>query len=208
VPGADPALGVVLAPTLRQTREPEPPKRRPLREQNLSLSGPLPFGVQDLVISRHRFVSYALEVSNVKIPCPASACRAENDMSNTHCIECGIALREYVRLYLYGAHLFNAGLRNAQSGQFHQARDLFAAVVHWCPTDREARNALAAACFSLGDKTGARDHWQEVLRRFPADPFATQGLEHLARTERHSAKMKRHRPTLLTRSRQPGKRKP
>jgi hypothetical protein len=116
----------------------------------------------------------------MKIPCPASACRAENDMSNTHCVKCGIALREYIRLYIYTAHLFNAGLREARSGQLHQARDLFAAVVYWCPGDREARNALATVCFSLGDEKGARTHWQEVLQRFPSDPLATQGLERLA----------------------------
>jgi TolA-binding protein len=129
------------------------------------------------------FVGYAPEVRAMKIPCPASACRAENDMSNTHCSMCGVALRQYVRLYLYAGHLFNAGLSKARSGQLQQARDLFAAVVCWCPGDREARNALAAACFSLGDKKEARDQWQEVLRRFPGDPFAVQGLEHLARAE-------------------------
>jgi tetratricopeptide (TPR) repeat protein len=111
-------------------------------------------------------------------------------------------------LYLYGAHLFNAGLRKARSGQLHQARDLFAAVVYWCPADRDARNALAAACFSLGDKKGARDQWQEVLRRFPADLFASRGLDRLARTEKRSAKIKRYRHMLTARSRQIGKQKP
>jgi TolA-binding protein len=129
----------------------------------------------------------------MKIRCPASACRAENDTSNVHCIQCGIALREYVRLYLYVSHLFNAGLHKAQSGQLWQARDLFAAVVYWCPEDKDARNALATACFSLGDKKEARDQWQEVLQRFPADSFAMQGLERLARMEKRAEKIARTR---------------
>jgi Flp pilus assembly protein TadD len=133
----------------------------------------------------------------MKISCPASTCRAENDISNTHCCMCGITLREYVRLYLYGAHLFNEGLSKARSGQLQQARDLFAAVVYWCPGDREARNALAAACFSLEDNKEARNQWQEVLRRFPADPLAAQGLEQLARKEKLSAEMARLRLSKL-----------
>jgi TolA-binding protein len=134
----------------------------------------------------------------MKIPCPASACRAENDISNAHCVVCGVALREYVRLYLYAAYLFNAGLSKARGGQLREARDLFAAVVYWCPGDREARNALAAACFSLEDHAEAAKQWREVLRRFPSDPMASQGLEQVAQEERLAQQLARMRLSKLT----------
>jgi TolA-binding protein len=133
----------------------------------------------------------------MKIPCPVSACRAENDIGNIHCVVCGVTLREYVRLYLHTAHLFNAGLSKARSGQLSEARDLFVAVVYWCPGDREARNALASACLAQEDRMEATKQWREVLQRFPSDPLATQGLEQLIRTETPTEKLARTRLSKL-----------
>lgn len=64
----------------------------------------------------------------------------------------------------------------AAAGELAGARELFAAVVHWCPLDAEARNALAMACHQLGDAEAARAHWAAVLARSPRDPMATAGL--------------------------------
>lgn len=88
-------------------------------------------------------------------------------------------LRNHVRLAGHPARLFNAGLTAARAGDLASARDLFAAVVHWCPLDGEARSALALACYQLGDLEKARRHWQKVLERQPQDPIATAGLAKL-----------------------------
>ena len=85
-------------------------------------------------------------------------------------------MRHYARLTAYAAQLFNRGLAAANAGDLESARDLFAAVVYWCPLDGEARNALALACHRLGDTASARSHWSEVLARSPDDPVATAGL--------------------------------
>lgn len=88
-------------------------------------------------------------------------------------------LRNYARLSGHPARLFNAGLTAARAGDLTAARDLFAAVVHWCPLDWEARNALALASYQLGDLDQARLHWLTVLERQPQDPTATTGLANL-----------------------------
>jgi Flp pilus assembly protein TadD len=49
-------------------------------------------------------------------------------------------------------------------------------VVHWCPHDLEARNALALALLHLGDRPAAQHQWTQVLHRRPSDPLATAGL--------------------------------
>lgn len=91
-------------------------------------------------------------------------------------------LRNYVRLAGHPTRLFNAGLTAARAGDLTAARDLFAAVVHWCPLDWEARSALALASFQLGDRDQARRHWRTVLERQPQDPTATAGLANLDAT--------------------------
>lgn len=116
----------------------------------------------------------------MKLQCPISTCRADNDALNETCIRCGTPVREYFRLLTYPARLFNQGLQDAQAGHMTRARDLFAAVVNWCPRDREARSALGAACFALGDGEEAQRQWETVLRYAPSDAFATQGLAILA----------------------------
>jgi thioredoxin-like negative regulator of GroEL len=134
----------------------------------------------------------------MKLPCPAQTCRSENDIENTTCVSCGIPLREYFRLYLYPAHLFNQGLKKAREGQFAQARDLFAAVVHWCPTDCQARNALAATCLELRDTQQARCQWEEVINLSSKDDFARQGLAVLAQlTEPHKTKKKTRKKSAV-----------
>jgi Flp pilus assembly protein TadD len=90
-----------------------------------------------------------------------------------------VPLRNYVRLAGHPARLFNAGLTAARAGDLTTARDLFAAVVHWCPLDWEARSALALASYQLGDLGQARLHWRKVLDRQPQDPIATAGLANL-----------------------------
>ncbi|QBD81477.1 hypothetical protein EPA93_38120 [Ktedonosporobacter rubrisoli] len=112
--------------------------------------------------------------------CPINTCRAENIWPVETCAHCGAPLAAYAHLAAHPAHLFNQGLQEARARNFRRARDLFAAVVYWCPRDREARNALAAACFELGDREEARRHWLEVLRHYATDPSAEQGLQQLS----------------------------
>ena len=114
------------------------------------------------------------------LTCPANLCRADNDIQAEVCVRCGTPLHGYARLSAYPALLFNQGLSAARTGNMAQARDAFAAVVYWCPLDQEARNALALACFALGDQTQARSHWERVLTRSPENEVATQGLAALA----------------------------
>jgi len=116
----------------------------------------------------------------MKVICPVSFCRAVNDVHTEECKRCGIPLRAYARLALYPAHLFNSGLDAARQGNMKRAREFFAAVVHWCPMDSEARNALAMACFGEGDFAEARYHWETVLTQFTSDPIARRGLDEIA----------------------------
>jgi Flp pilus assembly protein TadD len=76
----------------------------------------------------------------------------------------------------HAARLFNDGLAAARENRLPAARDLFAAVVYWCPLDVEARNALALALLMLGDDAGARGQWTQVLALRPGDPLAARGL--------------------------------
>jgi Flp pilus assembly protein TadD len=112
----------------------------------------------------------------MRLTCPAVSCRADNDARADACARCGTPLSAYARLSVYPARLFNQGLAAARGGQLLRARDLFAAVVCWCPLDMEARNALAMACYALGDKTEALIHWRTVLARLPEDAIARQGV--------------------------------
>lgn len=114
------------------------------------------------------------------LPCPVPDCGTDNDHEAESCTRCGVPLRGYQRLTEHPARLFNAGLAAARSGDVTVARDLFAAVVHWCPLDWEARTALAMSCFQLGDRDQARHHWTTVLTRHPTEPLATTGLARLA----------------------------
>ncbi len=113
--------------------------------------------------------------------CPISSCRSENDSTASNCIRCGTPLQGYLHLQDHPAHLFNQGLSRAKQGEFEQARDLFAAVVYWCPKDLEARNALALACLVLPDLLEARRQCEHVLAIAPTDPVAQQGLAQLQR---------------------------
>lgn len=116
--------------------------------------------------------------------CPIGNCRADNEAAAEVCVACGTPLRNFVRLSSYPAQLFNQGLTAARTGRFGEARELFAAVVHWCPRDLEARNALALACFELSDVDAARRHWEQVRSVDPANSLAEQGLSRLDRTGR------------------------
>ncbi len=112
----------------------------------------------------------------MKIICPESKCRLENDALAEVCERCQTPLQAYVQLLVHPARLFNKGLAMARENQYAQARDLFAAIVHWCPMDMEARNALAMACFVLNDLDQAHFHWERILAQSPADTLAKQGL--------------------------------
>ena len=114
------------------------------------------------------------------VACPVGTCRSPNDAGAQVCDRCGTPLRAYVQLATAAAQLFNRGLRAARDGDAPLARDLFAAVVHWCPMDLEARNALASACFMLRDFCAARGHWEAVLQRSPGDPIAQRGVAAVA----------------------------
>lgn len=106
-------------------------------------------------------------------------CGTANSPDAEFCTRCGVPVQSYHRLASHPVRLFNAGLRAARAGDLTVARDLFAAVVHWCPLDWEARTALAMACFQLGDHDQARHHWTAVLDRHPTEPIATSGLAQL-----------------------------
>ncbi|MFC9673067.1 MULTISPECIES: tetratricopeptide repeat protein [unclassified Streptomyces] len=114
-----------------------------------------------------------------RLACPLPRCRAVNSATAETCRSCATPLRAWVRLRAHPAKLFNAGLEAARSGRTATARDHFAAVVHWCPGDAEARSALALACLLLDDPEEARDHWRQVLTRRPNDATALRGLAHL-----------------------------
>jgi hypothetical protein len=114
------------------------------------------------------------------VQCPVPTCRADNEGGVEACGRCGTPLEAYGRLLARSAWLFNSGLAAARSGELGMAREWFAAIVHWCPYDTEARNALALACFHLGDRTAARHHWTTVERRSPQDAIAARGLKALA----------------------------
>jgi hypothetical protein len=112
----------------------------------------------------------------VTVKCPFPRCGAENDYDAAECGRCGAPVRSYALLSGYSAHLFNRGLAAAREDRLAEAHGYFAAVVHWCPSDIEARNALALACHALGHSGEARDAWEEVLRRRPGDRLAGLGL--------------------------------
>ncbi|MEV6907214.1 hypothetical protein [Amycolatopsis sp. NPDC051071] len=111
--------------------------------------------------------------------CPLPGCGAENAADADACVRCTAPLRHFGRLSAYPAQLFNAGLAAARAGDLNEARELFAAVVHWCPMDAEARNALALASYQLDEHETAQTHWQAVLDCSPGNPFATEGLGRL-----------------------------
>ncbi|WP_216591155.1 tetratricopeptide repeat protein [Streptomyces brasiliscabiei] len=114
------------------------------------------------------------------VHCPVPLCRRENAYGAEVCAGCRTPLSGYARLHTRPALLFNRGLAAAREGRLAAARDCFAAVVHWCPADTEARNALALAGLALGDTAEARHQWTRVLALRPDDPKATRGLAHLA----------------------------
>ena len=139
--------------------------------------------------------------------CPTIRCRCANPPEARVCASCGTPLEEYGRLSTYPDRLFNLGLAAARSGSTSRARDLFAAVVHWCPHDLEARNALALACFLLGDVAGARDQWAIVLGRAAANPLAKRGLEKLDASSSKAERAKSRGSRKRRRKRRRAKRK-
>lgn len=110
------------------------------------------------------------------IACPSTTCRFENAASAQSCERCSTPLAEYARLLAFPAQLFNLGLQAARDGNLTKARDLFSAVVCWCPFDIEAKNALALACFLLDDRGEAKRQWDRVIQASPNDVKATAGL--------------------------------
>lgn len=116
----------------------------------------------------------------MSVRCPVLLCHEENAYGAEVCAGCRTPLSGYARLHLHPAYLFNQGLAAAREGRLAAARDCFAAVVHWCPGDIEARNALALAGLRLGDRSEAHRQWTKVLDRRPGDPKAAWGLAQLA----------------------------
>jgi len=116
-------------------------------------------------------------VTAVDLQCPVPRCGTANEFAAAECTGCGTPLASYARVCAFPAKLFNLGLAAALDGRLAEARDLFAALVYWCPLDLEARNALAVACLELGDHEGARRHWKLVLSRRPDDTMAAEGLD-------------------------------
>jgi len=110
------------------------------------------------------------------LTCPNPRCRSESALGSATCDCCGLPLEEVAALRGLHARLFNRGLEAAKAGKLGDARDLFSAVVEWCPHDSEARNALALAAFHLGDREAARRHWSAVAARAATNPMARTGL--------------------------------
>lgn len=108
--------------------------------------------------------------------CPMPRCRADNPFDADDCARCGVPLRGFARLSAYPAFLFNRGLAAAKEDRLSEARGYFAAVVHWCPADNEARNALALAEHRLGNLDEARRNWEAVRARKAGDRLAGLGL--------------------------------
>jgi thioredoxin-like negative regulator of GroEL len=129
------------------------------------------------------------------LTCPVPSCRHPNDPAADACANCGVPLAAYRLLSVYPGRLFNQALAAAREGRLAVARDLLAAVVHWCPHDVEARNALALACFRLGDREAAARHWEVVRRRLPQDALAASSLAAVAKAAAPAAPKpgKRHR---------------
>lgn len=119
------------------------------------------------------------------IACPGVTCRAQNDARNEVCLRCQLPLQGYVQLLTHPNNLFNTGLDMAHANRLGEARDLFAAVVYWCPKDVEARKALAMACFALNDQHEARKQWEHVLEQSPDDELAQQGVAALSANAPH-----------------------
>jgi tetratricopeptide (TPR) repeat protein len=133
------------------------------------------------------------------LACPAR-CGADNEPDAERCTGCGAPLRNHARLTEHAAHLFNNGLRAAANGELATARELFAALVHWHPRDRDARNALALANFQLGDHDRARHHWTEVRAQRPNDAFADAGLRRLDALDTETAQTPQRTLTASSRA--------
>lgn len=118
------------------------------------------------------------------IRCPLPRCGVENPAEADGCAGCGAPLRGFARLASYPPYLFNQGLAAARDGRLAEAGGYFAAVVHWCPADIEARNALALAELALGHTGEARRHWESVLERRPGDALARSGLSRTSEVPR------------------------
>lgn len=126
------------------------------------------------------------------LTCPMARCRAANVASADVCVGCGTPLANYSRMVAHGAQLFNRGLAAAADHRMSEARDLFAAVVLWFPTDLVARNAYALACYCQSDKAAARRSWQAVLERSPRDERAIRGMLLLETPEPAAAAAPKH----------------
>lgn len=125
----------------------------------------------------------------MEIICPQSSCRASNHVTATSCSRCGTLLQNYIHLSLYPAQLFNQGLEAAQQGNPNRARDLFAAVVQWCPQDIEARKAFAMACIATKDVETAHEQYQRISEQLPDDTHTQHTLKELRKILiRHRAK--------------------
>jgi len=117
----------------------------------------------------------------MSLSCPSPNCRTENPPASASCSRCGLPLQELALLAGHHTRLFNQGLGAARAGKLLQARDFFSAVVHWCPHDLEARNALALAALQAGDREAARAHWTTVAQQSPSNVLAARGLAYLDR---------------------------
>jgi Flp pilus assembly protein TadD len=116
------------------------------------------------------------EATGPVIRCPLPRCRTDNPFDADDCARCAVPLRGFARLSAYPAFLFNQGLAAARENRLSEARGYFAAVVHWCPADTEARNALALAEHGLGNLDEARRNWEAVRERRSGDRLAGLGL--------------------------------
>jgi len=128
----------------------------------------------------------------MKLVCPV--CRSQFENGRTEqCPQCQTPLRSYSKLQNHQANLFNLGLAAAKEKKFAQACEYFGAVVHWYPTDINARNALAMACYELGDFERAKFHLETVLDRSPHDEQAKRGIATIDKKKATSKKKSTHK---------------
>jgi tetratricopeptide (TPR) repeat protein len=120
--------------------------------------------------------STSAENLSKQLTCPLGTCQSANVSNAEFCERCGLPLQAFARVSAFPSILFNMGLSKAKEKQISEARDLFAAVVYWCPKDVEARNAFAMACFVMEDYNKALNQWEIILKQSPSNILAKRGL--------------------------------
>lgn len=130
--------------------------------------------------------------SSRPLRCP-TRCGQQIGPGDTVCSNCGMPVGEYLRLRGRPDALFNGGLQAARRGDYVLACELLSAVVHWCPSDLEARVALGFAYYHSSNAAAARRHFEAVIDRAPGNEAAGRGLGLLRKGGAQSVPSRRRR---------------